>query len=59
MTFDFQTPALGTENEKGTGIGLTLCKEFIKRHHGTFRIESDEGKGSKFIFTLPLTKKPR
>lgn len=56
MIYDFQNPKAGTENESGTGIGLTLCKEFIKRHNGEFRIESEPGKGSTFIFTLPEGK---
>jgi signal transduction histidine kinase/streptogramin lyase len=45
---------LGTNGEKGTGLGLVLCKEFIEKHNGTIRVESMIGKGSKFIFTLPL-----
>jgi len=43
----------GTEGEKGTGLGLILCKEFIQLHKGRIWIESEPGKGSKFIFTLP------
>jgi len=43
----------GTNNEKGTGLGLILCKEFIKIHNGEIWIESEEGKGTCFYFTCP------
>lgn len=44
---------LGTGGEKGTGLGLVLCKEFIERHGGTIRAESRPGRGTTFFFTLP------
>lgn len=44
---------LGTSGEKGTGLGIILCKEFIERNNGEFKIESKPGAGSKFSFSLP------
>jgi signal transduction histidine kinase len=47
----------GTNQEKGTGLGLLLCKEFINRNHGEIWVESEVNVGSKFYFTLELYKK--
>ncbi|MFH0843809.1 MAG: sensor histidine kinase [Bacteroidota bacterium] len=44
----------GTENEKGTGLGLKLCHELIKINKGTISVESREGEGACFSITLPV-----
>ena len=44
----------GTDNEKGTGLGLFLCKEFVEKHGGKIWAESIPGNGSTFKFILPL-----
>ncbi|MEI7501204.1 MAG: ATP-binding protein [Bacteroidota bacterium] len=46
---------IGTANEKGTGLGLILCKEFIDKNRGSINVESERGFGSTFRFTLPLS----
>ncbi|HRR94053.1 MAG TPA: HAMP domain-containing sensor histidine kinase, partial [Bacteroidales bacterium] len=43
----------GTEGEPSSGLGLVLCREFVEKHGGRIWVESEEGKGTEFMFTLP------
>jgi two-component system sensor histidine kinase/response regulator len=53
LNMDLSVSTFGTENEKGSGLGLCLCQEFIKRHNGEISIKSSLGKGTEISFTLP------
>lgn len=48
--------SLGTSGERGTGLGLIICKDFIEKNGGEIFVSSQEGLGSTFSFTLPIAK---
>ncbi|RPH32991.1 MAG: hybrid sensor histidine kinase/response regulator [Bacteroidales bacterium] len=51
---DSKLSKIGTANEEGTGLGLLLCKEFVEKNNGAISVESQRGKGSRFIISMPL-----
>ncbi len=53
LTADIVEPEWGTNGEKGSGIGLALCRDFIARNMGRLDIQDGNGKGTTFTFTLP------
>ncbi len=50
---DNSLSTIGTDNEKGAGLGLLLCKELVKKHGGKIWAESKTGEGSRFYFSIP------
>lgn len=52
FSIDAQSTTKGTENEKGTGLGLILCKDFVKMNNATITVISNPGDGAEFIISL-------
>lgn len=52
---DTHHTSLGTASEQGTGLGLILCKEMAEKNGGSIRVESEIGKGTTFVFTIPMS----
>jgi signal transduction histidine kinase len=48
----FSSKSLENAKGKGSGLGLILCREFVEANHGKIWVQSEEGKGSSFYFTL-------
>jgi two-component system, sensor histidine kinase and response regulator len=57
FNLDENFSTIGTDNEQGSGMGLILCNDIIKKHNGKISVQSKEGKGSTFTIIIPGSKK--
>jgi signal transduction histidine kinase len=51
---DKQASTTGTQGESGNGLGLIVCKELVEKNGGVISVESEEGNGTTFCFTVPV-----
>jgi PAS domain S-box-containing protein len=58
FSFSRKASRPGTQGERGTGLGLFLCRDIIERHGGKLSVESQPGHGTVFRFTLPMSESP-
>ena len=57
FSIDYKTSELGTKGEKGSGLGLILCKEFMEKHGGRIWVESQLNSGCKISLLFPREDK--
>ena len=55
FSIESQLTTNGTNNEKGTGLGLLICKEFVEKNGGKIWVESSLNIGTSFYFSVPLS----